>query len=188
MLAYIMVGTNNLKRSAKFYDAALAPLGLVQTGGDNRYIGYGPKGAPKKSKFYVTKPYNRKPATFGNGTMISLAAKSRRAVDGFHAAALKQVLQKHPGKKEFFVQVQAADGSKVLLRVNGELGVRLTKELVSDLEQLVGAENMMLAGEGQRRMKRIAQQQLFKDAPPIVETALEGPSDEAEMELAGDVL
>jgi len=89
MLAYIMVGTNNLKRSAKFYDAALAPLGLVQTGGDNRYIGYGPKGAPKKSKFYVTKPYNRKPATFGNGTMISLAAKSRRAVDGFHAAALK---------------------------------------------------------------------------------------------------
>ena len=88
MLAYIMVGTNNVKRSAKFYDAALAPLGLVRTGGDNRYIGYGPKGAPKKSMFYVTKPYNRKPATFGNGTMISLAAKSRRAVDGFHAAAL----------------------------------------------------------------------------------------------------
>jgi catechol 2,3-dioxygenase-like lactoylglutathione lyase family enzyme len=88
MLAYVMVGTNILKRSAKFYDAALAPLGLVQTGGDNRYLGYGPKSAPKKSKFYVTKPYNRKPATFGNGTMISLAAKSRRTVDEFHAAAL----------------------------------------------------------------------------------------------------
>ena len=88
MLAYVMVGSSNLKRSAKFYDAALAPLGLVQTGGTDRYIGYGPKSAPKKSQFYVTKPYNKKPATFGNGTMISLAAKSRKAVDGFHAAAL----------------------------------------------------------------------------------------------------
>ena len=58
MLAYIMVGSNNLKRSAKFYDAALAPLGLVKTGGDNRYIGYGPKSTPDKSKFYVTKPYS----------------------------------------------------------------------------------------------------------------------------------
>ena len=88
MLAYVMVGSSNLKRSARFYDAALAPLGLVQTGGTDRYIGYGPKNAPKKSQFYVTKPYNKKPATFGNGTMISLVAKSRKAVDGFHAAAL----------------------------------------------------------------------------------------------------
>ena len=31
MLAYVMVGTNDLQRSAKFYDAALAPLGLVRT-------------------------------------------------------------------------------------------------------------------------------------------------------------
>ena len=29
MLAYIMVGTNNVKRAAKFYDAALAPLLLA---------------------------------------------------------------------------------------------------------------------------------------------------------------
>ena len=88
MLAYIMVGSSNLKRSAKFYDAALAPLGLVQGGGSARYIGYGPKKAPQKAQFYVTKPYNRKAATAGNGTMIALVAKSRRAVDAFHAAAL----------------------------------------------------------------------------------------------------
>jgi len=88
MLAYVMVGTNNMKRSAKFYDAALTPLGFVRTGGNDRELGYGLKTAPTKSKFYVTKPYNKKPATFGNGTMISLTAKSRRAVDEFHAAAL----------------------------------------------------------------------------------------------------
>lgn len=88
MLAYVMVGTSNVKRSAKFYDAALKPLGLVRTHADKNSLGYGPKSAPKKSAFFVTKPYNKKAATFGNGTMISLAAKSRRAVNGFHAAAL----------------------------------------------------------------------------------------------------
>jgi hypothetical protein len=60
MLAYVMVGSNNLKRSAKFYDAALAPLGLVQSGGSDRYIGYGPKGAPEKARFYVTNPTTRR--------------------------------------------------------------------------------------------------------------------------------
>src|SRR5215470_17988612 len=88
MLAYVMVGSNNLKRSAKFYDLVLAPLGLVQAGGSNRYIGYGPKGAPEKARFYVTKPYNKKAATFGNGTMISLVAKSKKAVEPFYAAAM----------------------------------------------------------------------------------------------------
>ena len=88
MLAYIMVGASNLKRSGKFYDAALAPLGLVRTGGSDRYLGYGPKKAPDKSQFYVTKPYNRKAATFGNGTMIAFVAKTKRAVEEFHAAAL----------------------------------------------------------------------------------------------------
>jgi catechol 2,3-dioxygenase-like lactoylglutathione lyase family enzyme len=88
MLAYVMVGTNDVKRAAKFYDAALAPLGLVRTGGDRNHVGYGPKRSPEKSAFFVTKPYNKKKATFGNGTMISLAAKSKRAVDAFHAAAL----------------------------------------------------------------------------------------------------
>ena len=88
MLAYVMVGSGNLKKSAKFYDSALAPLGLVRTGGDNRSISYGPKKAPEKAQFYVTKPFNKKKATFGNGTMIALEAKSRRAVDAFHAAAL----------------------------------------------------------------------------------------------------
>jgi hypothetical protein len=48
MLDHVMVGSNNLKRAAKFYDAALAPLGLVQSGGSDRYIGYGPRRRPKR--------------------------------------------------------------------------------------------------------------------------------------------
>src|SRR5690349_24783738 len=63
MLAYVMVGTNDLKRSAKFYAAALAPLDLVRTGDGDRYFGYGPKSAPQDAQFFVTKPYDQKPAT-----------------------------------------------------------------------------------------------------------------------------
>lgn len=88
MFAYVMVGTSNPKRAAKFYDAALAPLGLVRSGGGDRYFGYAPKNAPDKAQFFVTKPYNKKAASAGNGTMITLKAKSRKAVAEFHAAAL----------------------------------------------------------------------------------------------------
>lgn len=120
MLAYVMVGTNDLQRSAKFYDAALAPLGLVRTGDSDRYFGYGPKSAPQEAQFYVTKPYDKKPATFGNGTMISLAAKSRRAVDEFHAAALASggTDEGRPGPRpaggsNYAAYVRDPDGNKI---------------------------------------------------------------------------
>jgi hypothetical protein len=78
-------------------------------------------------------------------------------------ADFRAVLKKHQGKKEIYVQVQTADGSKVSLRINGELGVRLTRDLVDDLEMLLGNGSVQLGGDGQRRMKRLAQQQLFKE-------------------------
>jgi catechol 2,3-dioxygenase-like lactoylglutathione lyase family enzyme len=120
MLAYVMVGTNDLKRSAKFYDAALAPLGLVRTGDNDRHFGYGPKSAPQEAQFYVTRPYDKKPATFGNGTMISLAAKSRRAVDEFHAAAVSSggTDEGKPGPRpaggtNYVAYVRDPDGNKI---------------------------------------------------------------------------
>lgn len=88
MLAYVMVGTSDLPRSIRFYDAALAPLGLFRTENEDDYVGYAPKGDPEKIEFYVTKPYNKEPATSGNGMMISLAADSLAALDDFHVAAL----------------------------------------------------------------------------------------------------
>jgi DNA polymerase III subunit alpha len=110
--------------------------------------------------------------------------RSRHTSDIF--ADLKGVIQKHAGKKELFVQVQTADGKKVSLRVNGELGVRLTKDLVDDLEQLLGNGSVQLGGDGQKRMKRLAQQQLFKDAAEaaIAETpAITDVISEPELEL-----
>ncbi|MEO6434944.1 MAG: hypothetical protein ABIP55_04180, partial [Tepidisphaeraceae bacterium] len=94
----------------------------------------------------------------------------------------KSMLRKHAGKKEIYVQVQTADGTKVSLKVNGEMGVRLTKALVDDLEQLLGNGSVQVSGDGQRRMKRIAQQQLFKEES-LNDAALEAPLAMDEMEL-----
>ena len=88
MLAYVMVGTNDLDRSIRFYDAALKPLGLSRTENEADYAGYSSKETPAIIEFYVTKPFDGQPATVGNGTMISLSPNSLAALDDFHAAAL----------------------------------------------------------------------------------------------------
>ena len=70
MIGYAMVGASDLQRSSDYYDAVLTPLGLVQVESDSTYVGYAPKSAPTEIEFYVTKPFDQKPPTFGNGTMI----------------------------------------------------------------------------------------------------------------------
>jgi len=120
MIGYVMVGTNDMRRAAKFYDTVLGHLGLVQSGGSSNYKGYAPKTSPDKAQFFVTKPYNKKAATAGNGTMISLKARSRRAVDNFHAAALAAG-GKDEGKPGFrsaegtsyYAYIRDLDGNKI---------------------------------------------------------------------------
>jgi DNA polymerase-3 subunit alpha len=77
----------------------------------------------------------------------------------------KQLLQNNAGKKEIYLQITAANGSKVSLKVNGDHGVRITRKFVDELETMFERSDILLGGDGQRRMKRIAQQALFKDEP-----------------------
>jgi catechol 2,3-dioxygenase-like lactoylglutathione lyase family enzyme len=91
MLLYITLGTNDLPRARAFYDAALAPLGMVRSFENESEIGYGENPPPSSGRqryFYLTKPYLKLPATWGNGTMVAFSAKTRAAVQAFHAAAL----------------------------------------------------------------------------------------------------
>jgi len=78
-------------------------------------------------------------------------------------SGLRDVMKKHAGKKELFVQIASEAGRKVSLRVNGELGIRISQGLVDDLETLLGNGTVELGGEGARRRKRLAQQALFKE-------------------------
>ncbi len=85
MIGYVTLGTNDMERAKKFYDAVLAGLGGTRTMASERMQGYG---AGKGPMLAVIKPYDEKPATSGNGTMVSLAAPSRDVVNKVHADAL----------------------------------------------------------------------------------------------------
>ncbi|HEX2528477.1 MAG TPA: VOC family protein, partial [Geminicoccus sp.] len=86
MLSYVNLGTHDLQRAAKFYDAALAPLGYVRLANVPREIGYGPKGG--QARLWVLLPFDNRPASWGNGTMIGLVAKDEEAVKAAWEAAL----------------------------------------------------------------------------------------------------
>ena len=89
VIGFVMVGTNELEKSSKFYDAVLAHLGMKRVTVTERYIGYGHSSEDDGVKFYITKPHNKENASAGNGTMVALAAETKEAVDKFHKTALE---------------------------------------------------------------------------------------------------
>lgn len=120
MIGYAMVGVSDLQRSSNYYDAILAPLGLVQAESDPAFVGYAPTSDPTEIEFYVTKPFNEKPATAGNGTMIAFLADSRRAVDLFHSTALENggTDEGAPGPRPadgtiYYAYARDPDGNKI---------------------------------------------------------------------------
>ncbi|HSC19332.1 MAG TPA: VOC family protein [Rhizomicrobium sp.] len=86
MIGYVTLGTNDFEKAKTFYDKALAALGAGRTMTMDRIQGYGVKGSP--AMLAVCKPYDGRPATSGNGTMVSFFAPSRQIVDKVHADAL----------------------------------------------------------------------------------------------------
>ena len=117
-----MVGTNNLGKAKEFYDAVLVHLDLKRVVvSEEGYIGYSHSGEDQEVKFYVTQPHNKKEATFGNGTMIALSAKTRQAVDKFHAEALKNgaTNEGSPGIRSdgnYYGYIRDLDGNKLAAR------------------------------------------------------------------------
>ena len=87
MLLYTTVGTNDLLRAGRFYDAILPLIGYVRQKEAPGEIGYAADG-DVRCRFWVVEPFNREPATFGNGVTIAFEAPNRASVDAFHAAAL----------------------------------------------------------------------------------------------------
>jgi catechol 2,3-dioxygenase-like lactoylglutathione lyase family enzyme len=84
---YLTLGTNDVARAARFYDAVLAPLGLVRRDTEDTEVGYGLPG-DRRTRLWITRPYDNRPATVGNGTMLAFDAPSQDAVSTFHKAGL----------------------------------------------------------------------------------------------------
>jgi len=87
MIGYITLGTNDIDRAAAFYDELLATIGANRFLEGDHFIAWAkPQGFPAVS---VIKPYDGKPATVGNGVMVSLLLDSPKQVADFHAKALE---------------------------------------------------------------------------------------------------
>jgi catechol 2,3-dioxygenase-like lactoylglutathione lyase family enzyme len=85
MFTHLCVSANDLDASAKFYDAALTPLGVQNLGRFNdRMHGF----ASATDRLIVTIPADGEAATHANGGTIGFLAPSQEAVNAFHAAGL----------------------------------------------------------------------------------------------------
>ena len=89
MIGYVMVGTNDLEKAIQYYDEVLKVLDLIRKDTDEVCAGYTQKKGDGSIEFYITKPINKKTATFGNGTQVSFITNSREIVDKFHEVSLK---------------------------------------------------------------------------------------------------
>ncbi len=84
MIDHISVGVTDLERSAGFYEATLAPLGLARLVVRPATIGFG-KAYPE---FWINLRTGIARITPESGVHICLRARSTDEVDAFHAAAV----------------------------------------------------------------------------------------------------
>ncbi len=87
MIGYVTLGTNDIARARAYYDALLEPLGI------RRIMEFGPRGSAwgsgmEKPALGVMTPFDGKPATGGNGTMVAIAVESPAQVDAAYQRAL----------------------------------------------------------------------------------------------------
>ena len=120
VIGFVMVGTNDLEKSSNFYDSILVHLGMKRVTITERYIGYG-YSEDDGVKFYITKPHNKENATAGNGTMVTLSAETKEAVDKFHKTALEigAIDEGAPGQRSdgnYYAYVRDPDGNKIAAR------------------------------------------------------------------------
>ena len=122
-----MVGTNNLDKAIIFYDEVLQILNLQRKDTDEICAGYCQKNGDGSIEFYVTKPANKKTATFGNGTQVSFIVSSREIVDKFHEVALKaggtsegSGGDRPEGSGVYYSYIRDLDGNKICAFTNNK--------------------------------------------------------------------
>ena len=119
MIGYVTLGTNDLARGARFYDAIAAEMGLGRMMDFEHFIAGGvlgghlggdlggdvdvaPEGNPGgRPTLGLTRPFDGQPASVGNGVMVALEAAGPEQVRRIHAAALAHggVCEGAPGSR-----------------------------------------------------------------------------------------
>jgi catechol 2,3-dioxygenase-like lactoylglutathione lyase family enzyme len=86
MIGYVTLGTNDLQRAAKFYDAIAAEMGVGRMMDFETFIAWGAPGGA--AGIGLTKPFDGNAASVGNGVMVALEAKDKDQVHRLHDIAL----------------------------------------------------------------------------------------------------
>lgn len=123
MFSHVMVGSNDIERSKRFYDAVLGVLGAgeparntAKTG--QRRLFYRHAG----ETFCVSEPINGEAATFANGGTVGFKCSSPQQVQQFHDAAVAHggtSIEDPPGLREgqlgamHLAYVRDPDGNKL---------------------------------------------------------------------------
>jgi catechol 2,3-dioxygenase-like lactoylglutathione lyase family enzyme len=118
MFSHVMLGTNDLEVSKKFYDAVLGALGLGPgVANKNRYFYRSPTGS-----FAITTPVNGEPATHGNGSPTGCNAPAWQHGDAFQPAGVATggtTCEDPPGLREggavklYLAYLRDPDGNKL---------------------------------------------------------------------------
>jgi len=115
MFSHVMVGSNDLERSKRFYDALFAKP--ARTDDKGRLI-YGRRGAV----FMVSAPIDGGPACHANGGTIGFAFDSAEEVDAWHKAGVEaggEAIEDPPGYREnpfgklYLAYLRDPDGNKL---------------------------------------------------------------------------
>ena len=86
------LGTNNLELAASFYERLLGQIGITRqqdvpaSPAENRAVYFASKTG---IELIVVTPWDGKPATAGNGTMVALRVDSHEKIDALHALAIE---------------------------------------------------------------------------------------------------
>ena len=86
MIGYVTVGTNDLERAAKFYDALAAEMGTARMMEFDSFIAWGTAGGG--AGIAATKPFDGNAASVGNGVMVAFEAKDNDQVQRLYDIAL----------------------------------------------------------------------------------------------------
>jgi catechol 2,3-dioxygenase-like lactoylglutathione lyase family enzyme len=85
MIDHISIGVRDVAAAKRFYDAALAPLGYSCLSASAASLGYGKDGVA----LWIGAAERPVPADDASGLHICFRAGDRKAVDAFHAKALR---------------------------------------------------------------------------------------------------
>ena len=84
-MSYVVLGTNNMDAAIQFYDSLFEGLGNPQKSKTDRMAYW----QFDSFAFALAIPFDKEPATSGNGTMIGFDVESEQEVNRLHAKAIE---------------------------------------------------------------------------------------------------